>query len=73
MFKDRMLVMNDMKNNEMVGTYYSNDYVMRNILKMTDIQIKEEQGKIAQEKADAEQSEQPPENGEEGDNDDGQF
>jgi len=68
MFKDRMLVMADMKSNEMVGSYYSKDYVMKNILKMTDIQIIEEQEKIEQEKKDAEQSVDG-----EGDNDDGQF
>jgi len=68
MFKDRMLVMADMKSNEMVGSYYSKDYVMKNILKMTDIQIIEEQEKIEQENKDAEQSVDG-----EGDNDDGQF
>ena len=73
MFKDRMQVMSDMKNNEMVGTYYSQDFVMRNILKMSDAEILEQQEKIAAEaKAAEQQQQQEPENGEEGDNDDGQ-
>tara|TARA_R100000742_G_C4238746_1_gene58840 strand:- start:171 stop:794 length:624 start_codon:yes stop_codon:yes gene_type:complete len=74
MFKDRMQVMSDMKSNEMVGQYYSKDYVMKNILKMTDAQIMDEQEKIAAEAKEAEAEKEQPENGEEeGDNDDGQF
>ena len=67
MFKDRMAVFADMKSNEMVGTYYSEDYVMKRILKMSEEEIKLERKKIekeAKEKEAAEAEQQPPENGE---------
>ena len=74
MLKDRMLVFADLKSNEMVGKYYSEDYVMKRILKMSEEQIRLEKAKIekeAQEKEEAEAAaqeaeaeQQPPENGE---------
>ena len=76
MFKDRMAVFADMKSNEMVGTYFSQDYVMKRILKMGEEEIKLEKNKIekeAKEKEESEAEQQPPENGEEEGDDNDNF
>jgi len=80
MFKDRIQILAEMKNNEMVGTYFSQDFVMRHILKMSDSEMLEQQEKIAAEAKAAEQQqedepepqEEPEQQDQEGDNDDGQ-
>jgi len=66
MFKERMEIYRNLKDSEMIGNIYSKEWAMKNILKMTDIDIKDEQDKIEKEKA----AEAPPE-GE--DDDTGQF
>ncbi|QAY01286.1 portal vertex protein of head [Aeromonas phage ZPAH1] len=45
----RIRVVGDMMNNQIIGRYYSNDFVMKNIMKMTDQQIEEEIKKIEEE------------------------
>ena len=66
MFKERMEIYRNLKDSEMIGNIYSKEWAMKNILKMTDIDIKDEQDKIEKEK----EAEAPPE-GE--DDDTGQF
>ena len=39
MFKDRMEIYRNMKDNGMIGTVYSMDYVNKHILKMNDNEI----------------------------------
>ena len=74
MLKNRMQIFAEMKNNEMVGTFFSQDFVMRHILKMSDGEMLEQQEKIAAEAkaAEQQQEDEPEQQDQEGDNDDGQ-
>ena len=65
MFKDRMEIYRNMKDNEMIGNVYSKDWAMKNVLKMSDEEIEDMQKQIDQEKQDA------PNQG--GDDEGGQF
>ena len=53
MFKDRMEIYRNMKDNEMIGNVYSKDWAMKNVLKMTDEEIEELQKQIENEKQNA--------------------
>jgi len=53
MFKDRMEIFRNMKDNEMIGNVYSKDWAMKNVLKMSDEEIEDMQKQIDQEKQDA--------------------
>ena len=62
MFKDRMEIYRNMKDNEMIGNVYSKEWAMKNVLKMTDEEIEELQRQIENEKQSA-----PDQDGDEGD------
>ena len=62
MFKDRMEIYRNMKDNEMIGNVYSKEWAMKNVLKMTDEEIEELQKQIENEKQSA-----PDQDGDEGD------
>jgi hypothetical protein len=64
MFKDRMDIFRNMKDNEMIGNVYSKEWAMKNVLKMTDADIEEQQSQIENEK---------PSEPEQGDDDQGGF
>ena len=49
MFKDRMEIYRAMKDNGMIGTVYSMDYVNKHILKLNDNEIERERETIQQE------------------------
>ena len=49
MFKDRMEVFRSVKESGMLGEIYSKDYVMKQILKMTDAEVEEQKEIIKQE------------------------
>jgi hypothetical protein len=66
MFKERMEIYRNLKDSEMIGNIYSKEWAMKNVLKMTDIDIQDEKSKIEKEQ----EAEAPPE-GE--DDDTGQF
>ena len=66
MFKERMEIYRNLKDSEMIGNNYSKEWAMKNVLKMTDIDIQDEKSKIEKEQ----EAEAPPE-GE--DDDTGQF
>jgi hypothetical protein len=58
MFKERMEIYRAVKDNEMLGTILSKDYVMKRILKMTEAEIQIEKEKIEQEKPDEPETDQ---------------
>ena len=49
MFKDRMETYRNVKDSGMLGTVLSRDYMMKQILKMSEAEIIEQQEKIADE------------------------
>jgi hypothetical protein len=54
MFKERMEIYRNVKENGMMGDVYSKDYVMKRILKMTDAELEDEKDKIKSEIASGE-------------------
>ncbi len=57
MFKERMEIYRNLKDSEMIGNIYSKEWAMKNVLKMTDIDIQDEKSKIEKEQ----EAEAPPE------------
>ena len=49
MFKDRMEIFRSMKDNGMIGTVYSQDYVNKHVLKMNDNEVEKQREIIKQE------------------------
>ena len=69
MLRDRIALVGEMQ--EYIGKYYSNEWVRRNILKMTTSEIKQMDSQIKKELESDEPQDQPPEDedGEEGQQD----
>lgn len=57
--RERMETLQQMQTNQVVGTYYSHDYIRQNILKQTEEEIKEEDEKMAKERKEMEPEEIP--------------
>ena len=49
-FKERMEIFRNMKDNEMIGNVYSKDWAMKHVLKMNDEEIQMQKAEIEQEK-----------------------
>ena len=49
-FKERMEIFRNMKDNEMIGNVYSKDWAMKHVLKMNDEEIQTQKAEIEQEK-----------------------
>ena len=67
MFKERMEIYRNMKDNEILGNVYSKEWAMKHVLKMNDEEIQEQKEQIENEKQEA-----PDQEGE-GDDEGGQF
>jgi hypothetical protein len=53
LFKERMEIFRNMKDNEILGNVYSKEWAMKHILKMNDEEIEEQKEKIENEKQEA--------------------
>jgi hypothetical protein len=53
LFKERMEIFRNMKDNEILGNVYSKEWAMKHVLKMNDEEIEEQQEKIENEKQEA--------------------